>query len=244
MEFINHKVTEAVCAFRFDPKLNNWDITSFADYYNKIKGLPLGFDKKQEIKPMQFNFQFRNNEPSVNQVLEGETKMVFKNKDENYAILLGNNYISFHTLNHYPGWDVFKNDLIAPSLEKYYSLGLGMGLTSAQMIYINNFDISQNEHLHEYLTFLPNMEQFGEGEELSHMFNSTYRISPNKQLQLKTILNVHEPDHIKKVTLECNCIANNIVNEKDWITLSNDAHDHAKEAFFQISSTHFKDKIK
>ena len=39
MEFKNHKIIEAVCAFRFNSSENNWDITSYADYYNAIKDM-------------------------------------------------------------------------------------------------------------------------------------------------------------------------------------------------------------
>ena len=171
--------------------------------------------------------------------------MVFKNKEETYAILLGNNYISFHTLSHYQGWDIFKKELISPFIEKYFNLGYGKELTSSQMIYINNFEIGTGKKLSNYLTFVPDMEYFGEGDELSHLFQSAYDISPNKRLQLKTILNVFGPERTKKVTLECNCISKNTVNHDiPWSELAQDAHDNAKNAFIKIATPEFKEEIK
>lgn len=244
MEYKNHKITEAVCAFRFSPVNNNWDITSFAAFYNVIKDL--GFYKKNEIKPVQLSFQIKPNEAPLNpQMTEGETQMVFKNEDEKQAILLGNNYISFHTINHYPGWDVFSDELITKFLNKYFEIGYGRDLMSVQMIYINNFELAPNKKLFEYLTFVPNMEHFGEGDELSHLFQSSYEIAPNKRLQLKTILNVVNPEKAKKVILECNCIANNTKNNDiSWEELSKDAHDNAKNAFIKITTEYFKEIIK
>jgi uncharacterized protein (TIGR04255 family) len=243
MEYKNHKITEAVCAFRFNPSFNNWDLTSFAEYYNVIKSL--GFSKKSEKKPIQFSIQIKANEIPPPQMIEGELQMVFKNEDESKAILLGNNYISFHTINHYPGWEIFSTELISVFLNKYFEIGYGKVLVSAQMIYINNFNLESDRHLSDYITFVPNMELFGVGDELSHLFQSAYDIAPNKRLQIKTILNVINPERIKKVLLECNCIANNTKeNGISWQDLSKDAHDSAKNAFLKISTSYFKELIK
>ena len=163
MGFKNHKIIEAVCAFRFNPTENNWDIMSYAGYYNAIK--EMGFSKKQEIKPLQFNFQLNvNNPPIVPQIVEGATQMVIRNEKEDQAILLGNIYISFHTINYYPGWEIFSDHLISIYLQKYFEIGYGKGLLSAQMIYINKFDLDKSKKLSDYLTFVPAMEQFGEGD--------------------------------------------------------------------------------
>lgn len=244
MEYNNHKITEAVCAFRFNPSNNNWDITSFAAFYNVIKDF--GFYRKSEIKPVQLSFQLKPNEiPQNPQMVEGETQMVFKDENETRAILLGNNYISFHTINHYPGWDVFLNSLISVFLNKYFEIGYGHDLVSAQMIYINNFELEKDKKLSDYLTFIPDMEHFGKGDELSQLFQSSYQIAPNKRLQLKTILNVVNPEKIKKVVIECNCIAHNTTNhEISWTDLANDAHDNAKNAFINITTPYFKELIK
>ncbi len=243
MEYKNHKITEAVSAFRFNPDVNTWDITSIAEYYNAIKDH--GFKKKQEIQPVELSFQVGPNVAQRTEMRRGESQMVFKKDEEDYAILVGNNYISFHTLNHYPGWEVFNETLISPFIKKYFDLKYGKGLTSAQMIYINNFEIGNDRKLSDYLTFVPDMEHFGDGDELSHMFQSAYDISPNKRLQLKTILNVTGPEKTKKVTLECNCIANNTVNNNiPWNKLSQEAHDSAKNAFIKIATEEFKKEIK
>ncbi|UXE65911.1 MAG: TIGR04255 family protein [Chryseotalea sp. WA131a] len=243
MEFKNHKITEAVCAFRFDPSKNPWDVTFFSYFFDKIK--QKGFDKKQEIKPVQLNFEFKGDSEPQSNIQHGETQMVFKTTNDQHAILMGNNYISFHSLNHYSGWDVFKPEIIDPNIAEYFGLGLGNGVLSAQMIYINNFDLESGRSLADYFKFVPNMKDFGEGEENSHFFQSNYTIAPNKQLSVKTVLNTGLlPKLNKRVILECNCIANNNSNEVLWNTLADDAHSAARNAFIQISSDYFKSLIK
>ncbi len=242
MEFKNHKITEAVCAFRFDPAKNPWDVTFFSYYFDKIK--EKGFIKKQEIKPIQLSFEIKPNEnPQPQNLQQGETQMVFKTEDERYAILMGNNYLSFHTLNHYPGWDIFMPEIIAPNIKTYFNLGLGQSTVSIQMIYINNFELELNKSLSDYFMFVPNMKDFGDGDENSHFFQSNYSIAPNKQLSVKTVLNAGLLPLSKQVILECNCIASNN-NSIDWLILANDAHKAARNAFVKVSSDYFKSLIK
>jgi uncharacterized protein (TIGR04255 family) len=243
MEYQNHKITEAVCAFRFNPYANKWDVTDYAMFYNKVKDL--GFSNKQEIRPVQISFQQKPDEIHNNpQTQEGDIQMVFKNNVGNKAILLGPNFISFHSLNGYLGWEIFSGNFIKEILKIYFDLGFGNYLLNAQMLYINNFQLENNQKLSDYLTFVPQSENFGQGEELSHLFQSVYHIAPNKQLQIKTILNISNPDRMKNVILECNCIATNTHNNIDWDTLSKDAHDAAKNAFLNVSTDIFKEKIK
>ncbi|ABG57530.1 TIGR04255 family protein [Cytophaga hutchinsonii] len=244
MEFQNHKITEAVCAFRFDPEQNTpWDLTFFAEYYNAIK--TNGYEIKQEIKPFQLNFNINVKEGlNKSEVLPGETQMVFKTKDQKYAILMAQNYISFHSLNHYLGWDIFLPKVIEDCINPYLEMGLGKGLISAQMIFINNFDIEEGEALSDYLVFLPQMKDFGQGQEISHVFNSNYLIKPNKQLSLKTILNNNIADSSKKVIVESNCLASNIDSSIKLTDLIQEAHDSARNAFIKIASDSFKAKIK
>jgi uncharacterized protein (TIGR04255 family) len=241
MEFKNHKITEAVCAFRFDPSKNPWDATFFSPYFNKIK--QNGFEKKQEIKPFQLNFEIKPDSEPQSNIQHGETQMVFKTNDERHAILMGNNYISFHTLNHYSGWDVFMPQIVEPNLKAYFDLGLGKATVNAQMIYINNFEMEPLKSFSDYFKFVPNMKDFGDGEENSHFFQSNYAIAPNKQLSIKTVLNVGLlPELSRRVILECNCIASNN-NNVGWDKLANDAHSAARNAFIQISSDYFKEQI-
>ena len=244
MEFKNHKITEAVCAFRFTPSENTvWDSTFLGEYYNRIK--ETGFEKKQEITPFKLDFQINPNEGiKDSKVSHGESQMVFKTTDEKYAILMGNSYISFHSLNHYPGWNVFLPEVIEKNITTYFGLGLGKGIASAQMIFINNFEIEAGRNLSDYLVFVPEMENFGQGDEISHLFQSTYSIKPNKQLTLRTIFNILPPGNVKKVTLESNCIANNSEQNLTWKVLVTDAHDNARNAFVKVASEYFKNIIK
>ena len=242
MEFKNHKIKEAVCAFRFNPSINiPWDPTYLGEFYNQIKDK--GFSRKEEIRPLALKFEIKpNTDPQPPLVQQGETQMVFRTEDQQYAILVGNNYISFHTLNHYPGWDVFKPEKIESFFKIYQSLGLGKALDSAQMIYINNFAMESSKDLSDYLSFVPKMQDFGQGDELSHLFQSNYRIAPNKQLSLKTIFNA-TPE--KRVILESNCIASSLGDySKTWDILADDAHANARNAFIKISTDYFKTLIK
>ncbi len=242
MEFKNHKITEAVCAFRFDQIKNPWDVTFFAHYFDKVKSR--GFEKKQEIKPFQLNFEFKTDSEPHSNIQHGDTQMVFKTNDERHAILIGNNYLSFHSLNHYSGWDVFMPQIIEPNINDYFNLGLGKGIVSAQMIYINNFEIEPMKSMSDYFKYVPNMKDFGEGEENSHFFQSNYIIAPNKHLSLKIVLNsVLMPEVVKRVILECNCIATNN-GGLEWSGLAKDAHEAARNAFIKISSDYFKKLIK
>lgn len=123
-------------------------------------------------------------------------------------------------------------------------MGVGKGITSAQMIYINNFELASDKKLSDYLIFVPEMKPFGEGDERSHLFQSAYEIAPNKRLQLKTVLNLQLPDKIKRVMLECNCVANNTIDSDiPWKELAQDAHDYAKNAFINITTKYFKNLI-
>jgi len=76
MEFKKHKITEAVCAFRFNPSVNPWDLTFLSEYYNLIKDD--GFNKKKEVKPFQLSFEIKPNEdPKPPNLQQGEIQMVF-----------------------------------------------------------------------------------------------------------------------------------------------------------------------
>lgn len=233
MEFKNHKVTEAVCAFRFDSSLNNWNISLLLEYYNLIK--EYGFVEKQEQKPFEVSFEIKSNSPiPAAQYREGEMRMVFLNPTSNYAIILTGNYISFHSIGHYPGWNVFMPELVKPYLERYFALGVGKGIESVQMLYLNKFEIDQNENLHEYVKLIPNLKDFGQGTEVAHFSQSNFTIEPNFQLFLKTTFNIEASSSVKNVILECSCYAYNQDNQYDWINLADGAHTKATEAFKQI----------
>jgi hypothetical protein len=109
------------------------------------------------------------------------------------------------------------------------------------MIFINNFNIEPNKDLADYLVFVPRMADFGDGKEVSHLFQSTYSIAPNKQLSLKTIFRMKPEKH---VLLESNCIASSNGKSISWDILSNDAHDAARNAFIKVSSDYYKALIK
>ncbi len=230
MEYINHKITEVVCIIRFDPKQNiPWDSTFLGKYYELIKDK---FNKKEEFITKQFNLQFKDQNISSN-AIEGEREMIFKNEQENLAIILKSNYISFHALSPYPGWDVFLNDIIIKYFNFYKEIGFGNGIHSVQIIYINTFEIEKNHKLSDYLNYTYNIQ----GTEKVHVFNSSYDISPNKNLIIKTFLNEN------KVVLECNCLNLNINNDS-ILNLTNESKKEAKLAFENIISEKFKELIK
>lgn len=243
MEYKNHKIIEAVLALRFIPTSREWDITSFSEFYNRVKDK--GFSNKKEIRPFELSFKFNPKEPIEQpKKSEGEVQMVFKNQDETYAIIYSRDYVSFHSLKGYNGWEILKEELVNPIMEIYFELNGSSKISSAQMIYINRFDIGLTENLSEILTFLPNSQYFEAGEEVSHLFQSNYKIAPNKNLKLQTILKIDPKTNKKIISLECNCVseANNFSD--DWVKLSEDAHDNAKKSFFDITTSIFKEKIK
>jgi uncharacterized protein (TIGR04255 family) len=236
MEYKKHKITEAVCAFNFQ---DEWDIVLLSEYSKKIEDL--GFSKRQDIKPIQVNFQFQPGVIPSPTVQEGGVSMVIKNQDETEAVLMSKNYISFHTLNHYPGWDVFFPKTITPLLKMYFELGLGKGVLNSLMLFVNNFEIQENENLSEYLNFVPNMNDFGKGtSEVGHFFQSNFKSEPNLNISLKTVFNANPIDKSKKVTLECSCTASNENEKHSWEQLAEAAHLNAKNAFIKITQDKFK----
>ena len=126
MEFENHKITEAICAFRFDPKLNEWNIGIFSEFFNKIK--EYGFVQSQEQETYASNVEIDSQQPLAPISRDEKLRMAFLNVEDKQAIILAKNYISFHTVEYYPGWEEFKPNLVDRYLRMYGESGLGKGI--------------------------------------------------------------------------------------------------------------------
>jgi uncharacterized protein (TIGR04255 family) len=227
-------------AVRFNNPNIEWDYTYFSVFYELVKAL--GFTKKDEIKPIKLNFRVEPNKHiSQAERTEGEAKMVFKNESEDIAIIYSRNYFSLHFLNDYKGWDDFKN-LLNKVFEKYQSIHNSSNIASIQMIYINKFNVSRNEKAYNFLNYIPKIE-FGEGQELSHIFQSNYRIEPNKILNIKSSIENITSSNEKNIILECNCVSEFSDSFSTWDDLREDAHKYAKKIFESVVTDELKTKI-
>ncbi|MEK7433273.1 MAG: TIGR04255 family protein [Cyanobacteriota bacterium] len=244
MQFKNHKITEALCAFRFESTIDNIGISLFGEYFNKIKSD--GFIHQKDFEPLKFSFQINpSDRSSQNKIEEDNLTMLFTNSEKNFSILIRQNYISFHALkNSYSGWDNFFNNYVKVYLEKYLELESNVSIKNTQMLYLNNFEIDINENLSDYLNCVPNSQNFGESSEFYLLSQSNYKIKPNLDVILKTGLKIEDSTSLKKITLECNCISHkNNVND-DWVKLINQSHDKAYDVFVKVTNDKFKEFIK
>ena len=142
MEFKNNKIIEALCAIRFTPSDKEWDMSYLLDYYQKVKDS--GFIHKQEIRPFRVDFNITNPEKADPPVYSyDDVQMSFNNPTENYSIIVAKNYLSFHCLKSYPGWEIFLPET-AKYLDKYRELGLNESVASVQLLYINDFEIEDD----------------------------------------------------------------------------------------------------
>jgi len=231
----NHQLQEVLCAFTFNPSQNAWDSTYFGKYYDAIQDL--GFKEKKEQKAFEVKFEFAadaNKKIAEPQYKEAEPKMLFKNVEKNYAILMGNGYISFHKLPPYERWENMMKDQIKPGLEKYFDIGLGKDLLQVQMLYLNKYEFDENEKLSSRFGFIPSIEDFGIGKERSLLLQSQYDLEPNLLMQLQIQVRLTEKK-TKEVFLQCNCIAHNKEKKGNWEEIAQQVHDQNNLVFNKIT---------
>jgi uncharacterized protein (TIGR04255 family) len=238
MEFKNHKITEALCAFHFDTsKEDEWNVGKFADFFKKIE--IYGFSESQQIKPKHFQIELNQGIPKYQQT-EGELKILYQSKDNTQASIMSQGYVSFHALQSYNGWEFFLPNT-QNILEAYQSIKLGKSLKKVQMIYINTFQIGIEENVSDYATFVPEIRDFEQGREVGHNFQSSFKIGADTDLVVTTLCN-SELNH-KNIQLIIDCtVAINTTN--DWQKAMNNAHDICVKFFKNIVTTQFQQKIK
>lgn len=230
-----HQPQEVLCAFIFNPDQNTWDSTYFGKYYDAIQDL--GFKEKKEQKAFEVKFELKADankkipEPQYN---EAEPKMLFRNVEKNYAILMANSYISFHKLPPYESWENMMKDQIRPGLDKYFNIGLGNDLLQVQMLYLNKYEFDENEKLSNKFSFIPSIEDFGIGKEKNLLLQSQYDLEPNllMQIQINTRLTERKT---KEVFLQCSCIANNKDKKNKWEEIAQQVHDQNNLVFRKIT---------
>jgi uncharacterized protein (TIGR04255 family) len=238
MEFKNHKITEAICAFRFQVIKDNWNVGVFADFFKSIQ--PFGFTKELERKPATVSFKIEANKIQAPEMEQGEIQFIFHNPEKQVSIILSKGLISFHTQEHYHGWDFFFLDVIEPIYNIFLKMEVLESLDNVQVLFINRFMIEQNKTLADYLNFVPNTKNIGD-EEHSHFFTSTFSKSPNIALALQTHMTVQEEQ--KKVDFHCNAVVYNNGVSSEWSNLATTAHNNAVELFKNTITSYFASVI-
>lgn len=233
-----HKLTEVLCAFWFAPDKNDWDSTYFGKYFDIIS--KHGFTIKEEQKSVQLSMLLKPHDSGSGlkpetDYSEGEGRMIFRNEDKSKAIILSRNFISFHELGTYKGWDDLIDNLVNPFLEIYRSLGLGNETLQVQSLYLNNFSIPLEHKLSNVFAFLPNLEEFSPSAESNVIFQSQYNLDPNLLVLIKLNGGINNTTHLKELILECSSFAVKHDNITD-AQLIKDAHAQANSIFHKTIS--------
>lgn len=232
MPTTKHHLAEVLCGFWFRKESNTWDSTCFGKFFDQI--YKLGYVEKQEQKAVQFKVELNpHKEIPIPEMSEGDVRMIFKNPQKNAAIILSNNFISFHKLPDYKDWSTFINEIVKPGLNVYKEIGLGKDLVQVQSLYLNKYEFSIDKQLSDVFSFLPKTVEFGIGFENNLSFQSQYELAPNISVILK--LNCHS-DSIKKeksAFLECTSFARNTGADSEDVLIKS-AHDKTNQVFRKI----------
>lgn len=233
--YSNKHLKEVVCTFKFLQGSTKWDSAFFGQYYDKI--ISSGFTERQEKKGIVFEF----NPASGNQastVQEGESQMIFRDPSRNYAITMGNQFISFHIVATYSNWESFNKDLMKPMMDKYLELGIYDKLFNCQLVYLNRFDFTHAEALSDYFTVLSTpLKQFG--REANVQLAKNY-VTPNHiVLNLRITPQPTPTEGGMTYMLECGATGT-IPNGKtigEWQSVSTDVRKPVRD-FFESIITH------
>jgi uncharacterized protein (TIGR04255 family) len=240
MEFNNHKIAEVIGAIRFTTSWNSEVMNSYADLLRNE-----GFTNRQERIPVQISFQFQagKSENIAGYAQSKESKeLVLSNPDTQQAIIIGFNYLSFHLLNHYQGWEIFL-PFIQSFFGKLESFEKNLSIQHIQVMYINTFSVMMNENVSDYLKFVPDTNDFGQGMEVQHSYQSNFFIQPNAQLFLRANIQTNFANSTKDIRLECSCVSSSYEGKKDLEYLANQAHGIAVASFKNVIQDHFKQQI-
>ncbi len=230
-----HHLTEVLCGFWFNPKSNIWDSTFFGKYHEKMQSL--GYNKKEEQKGIQIKFELKpeggKNVPT-SEMNETDSRMVFKDTENAYAILIASNFLSFHKLEPYDNWEALMAKQVNPGMKEYLSLGLGNDIVQVQALYLNRYTLKMEEKLSDYFNFIPSIQDFGNGIENNLVFQSQYELEPNLMQQIKLNAVLDTVSKTKNVFLECSCFAT-AHNGLSWEKLAQQAHDQNNIVFKSIT---------
>ncbi len=238
MQYSNEHLLEVSCGFNFPQETTQWESTFFGSFSEKIK--PLGFDKREERKGVQFTLGIENNQP-ITPTTTVDDQVIFKN-DKGWAILMSKNKISFHILKNYSNWNDFIKVVIQPFSEIYKSLGLGNGIRECQIVYLNRFEISNEKELSDYFTTVPQYNK-DLGDDVA---TNVQRVVKNGDNLLITKFNSQLVNNTYNINLECGAISTDISdkNGSDWIKQANNIHTPINNFFEKIITDNLRILIK
>ena len=218
-------LVEVLFAMWFDPSLNPWDSTYYGIFYEKIQ--TIGYTEKQEQKQVKIRVDVPKNETDLS---HDEPRMVFRNPNEDTAIILSKHFISFHKLAPYHSWERLFEVVVNPGLKVYNSLGLGKGIVEVQSLYLNKYELGNSEKASSVFKFLPTLD---DGIESSINFQGRYDLPEGKTIQLK--LNGNIPQQGKRdLFFECSCFVKSSSASESYSNLAEIAHDEANKVFRKI----------
>ncbi|MDX2173969.1 MAG: TIGR04255 family protein [Bacteroidota bacterium] len=231
----NHHLVEVLCAFWFNPSSNIWDSTFFGKYYEIINGL--GYTEKTEQKAVKVKFELKpefDKTFATQEADEGNSKMIFRDSKNGYAIIMSANFLSFHKVAPYKNWELLMKEQVIPGMKAYEEIGLGKDIVQVQALYINQYEIGKNDKISDYFKFIPSVSDFGIGQESNLVFQSQYDLEPNlmQQIKMNSILDPAKDN--KDVFLECSCFASAHMELK-WEELAQSAHDQNNKVFKTIT---------
>lgn len=239
--YANKHLQEVVCGFNFANGGVVWDSAFFGQFFDKI--VSLGFDEREERKGIQINFGDINSDvlnPIKVSSTELESKMLFKNKSSGSAITLGKDFVFFHQINNYKGWEPFTTELIEPGLRFYQELGLLAGAVKCNVIYLNRFELREDEDFSSYFTFLnPIGTDFGTENSVT-----VHRIMDyNERLELVfRFQSMKTSEDTRQVILECGAITKGFEHLK-WQELISITHEPIRVFFESLITTKLKELL-
>ena len=245
MEFQNHFLREALCAFRYDVDGEQAEpaVEYFHRFYTTLK--QDGFTS-HETQPFELTIRFTESgdpESIKPEISKGHSSLVMRNETTGYAIVIGVGLVSFNCLKPYPGWGVFLSELVNRYLPAYTELGIRQKLRSAQMAYINDFELEDGEVAHDYLSHLPQLTQLAGSQDAGHAAQSNFLLPPTTTVTLQTRVMIGQPGTRSRVILECNATTTPESDTADELKLATTAHAAARAAFMSVATPKYKSSI-
>ncbi len=232
--YSNKHLQEVLCTYRFIQGAKKWDSTYFGQLFDKI--VNDGFTERQEKKGIVFEVTASINSGGAQApiVQEAESQMIFRNPSKNHAITMGNQFISFHIVSTYENWEAFNETLMKPFMEKYIELGIYEKILSCQVVYLNRFELPDQDDLSKYFSVIsPPFKQFG--KEVNVQLTKNYITSNGIVLNLRVQPQPAIPN-VKNLMLECGATGTipqgRAINE--WKSISQDVKNPVRDFFESI----------
>lgn len=224
----NQHLVEVLCAIRFDVTKNEWDSTFFGKYYELIK--ERGYTERKEQRQVELQVQVKaSDNQSIIQENPPQIRMAFSNPNLKSAIIMGNNFISFHKLAPYETWEKLISDIVQPGLTEYHQIGLGKGITEVQCLYLNRYQLEEGQSVTEYFNFLPNISGSKEGQV---SFQARYEFDSETFVQLK--LNKLGSSPSPTLFFECSSFVSVLDDQVDFLSVAQKAHDSANTVYRNV----------